>query len=89
MPEFEPIVVLPAQNGEFSPKGGGGSSPDPLVPVDATLRGSLVAQLQTVQALAEQNLPGRSQGVPLAITVRDQALAKSKLVALTSSPRQT
>jgi serine protease AprX len=78
MPEFEPIVVLPAQRGEYAPKRGGGSAPEPLVPVDRKLRSSLVAQLAAVQLVAAEARPGASQGVPVAIRVREQALAKTK-----------
>lgn len=78
MPEYMPVVVLPAQRSEYKPKRGGGSSPDPIVPVDQKLRAGLSAQLQAVQQLASQRLPGFAQGVPLAIKVRDEALAKSK-----------
>ena len=78
MPEYAPIVMLPAQRAEYSPKRGGGSTPDPLVEVNEALRSGLVAQLEEVERLASQDLPGFAQGVPLAIRVREEALAKTK-----------
>lgn len=78
MPNFEPIVVLPAQQGEYERKPGRGGPKAPIVEVDQALRAGLVAQLRAVEMVASQQLPGYDQGVPLAITVRDEALAKSK-----------
>lgn len=78
MPEFEPVVVLPAQRGEYAPKRGGGGVPQPLVPVNRVLRSNLVNQLIAVQQVTVEDRPGASQGVPLAIRVREQALAKTK-----------
>jgi serine protease AprX len=78
MPEFEPIVLLPSQKSEYERKPGGGGPKTPIVEVDQNLRSGLVTQLQAVEVLASQRLPGYAQGVPLTITVRDEALAKTK-----------
>ncbi|MHA3021829.1 S8 family peptidase [Mycobacterium sp. BMJ-28] len=78
MPDLEPIVVLPAQVGEYSRKPGGGSTPKPLVPVDQALRSGLVAQLAAVRQIVADDRFGVAQGAPLAITVRDEALAKTR-----------
>lgn len=78
MPEFEPFVLLPAQRGEYERKPGGGGAATPIVPVTTALRSSLADQLADVAALAERDYPGAGQGLPLAITVREEALAKTK-----------
>lgn len=78
MPEFEPIVLMPSQKNEYERKPGGGGAKAPIVDVDQDLRSGLVAQLQVVERLAAQSQPGYAQGIPLAITVRDEALAKTK-----------
>ena len=53
MPEFEPVVVLPAQRGEYAPKRGGGGVSEPLVAVDRQLRSSLVTQLIAIRQVAD------------------------------------
>lgn len=78
MPDFEPIVVLPSQQNEYERKPGGGGPKTPIVEVDQALRAGLVSQLQAVELLASRALPGHAQGIPLTITVRDEALAKTK-----------
>jgi hypothetical protein len=77
VPDLEPIIVLPAQRGEYVRKPGGGKTPAPLVTVDASLRSGLVTQLTAVQQIAAADRPGAVQGTPVAIRVRDEALAKS------------
>lgn len=78
MPNFEPIVLLPAQRSEYQAKRGGGGTPSPIVPVNQELRETLVSQLEAVERIASERRPGSDQGVPLAIKVRDEALAKTK-----------
>lgn len=78
MPEFEPFVLLPAQRSEYERKQGGGGAAAPIVEVTPELRSSLADQLAEVATLAASDYPGAEQGVPLAITVREEALAKSK-----------
>lgn len=78
MPEFEPIVVLPSQQSEYKRKPSGGGPKTPIVEVDQNLRTNLIEQLQSVELLASRQLPGHAQGIPLTITVRDEALAKTK-----------
>lgn len=80
MPDLEPLLYLRAAPRELQNKGGGGSSKDPWVDIDASgLRARLLGSLDDVeQELAD--LPKAVQesvGVPLRITLRDEALAKS------------
>jgi serine protease AprX len=77
LPDLEPIIVLPAQRGEYVRKPGGGKTPAPLVTVDSNLRSGLVTQLTAVQQITAADRPGAFQGTPVAIRVRDEALAKS------------
>lgn len=77
MPELEPILLLPAQPDEYDRKPGGGSTPPPIVEVNPALRRGLVEQLiEAVRDVAD--LPQATEGLPLAMELREQALAKSR-----------
>jgi len=80
MPQLEPLLYLRGDQREMGNKGGGGSAKEPWVDVDKSgLRTALAANLASAQAEIA-NLPDAiadGVGVPLRITLRSQALAKS------------
>lgn len=78
MPRFEPFVLLPAQQIEYTRKLGGGAARQPVVPVTPALRAELIDQLSIATAAADSSAPLAAQGIPLAVTLRDEALAKTK-----------
>lgn len=77
MSEFEPFVFLPAQQTEYTRKPGGGAPKSPIVPVTSELRARLADQLAPAIAAAHSSSPLASQGIPLAVTLREKALAKT------------
>jgi hypothetical protein len=74
---MNPILLLPYAQDELRRKQGGGRTPDPLVPVTTELRGSLVSQLTTLAAAAGERRASASNPMPVKITLRPKALAKS------------
>jgi subtilisin family serine protease len=92
MVNLEPLIYLRGERHELQNKGGGGSAKDPWIDVDATgLRAQLLSGLEQSQDLLGSLPPQiRQVGVPLRVTLRPQAHAKSNRPThfLTSSGAQ-
>lgn len=78
MAQREPILLLPGMPSEARKKHGGGGPKIPLVPVTSALLASMRAELARVERLAGSAAPLTGDSIPLAIKLRDKALAKTK-----------
>ena len=76
--DYQPILLLPTRLQEYGRKGGGGETKPPLVEVTTQFRGNLETQLAASANILERlSLEQRQNGIPLAVKLRERALAKS------------